>query len=166
MPLHYDKQNTKLYPSNLRFNTTESYYHLHITCNKTGDLFQQLDMSYIVISAARYELYSAVSAVRYELYCDERAAKIPLGMEEAAASSYSSISNTKTFLTFCRNMVIKTERNIVWNDLKYVLAWKRRRSQELHFQHKNLSHILLSAVFGRLHKQAKFPLFQRKTFHT
>ena len=78
----------------------------------------------------------------------------------------NSIYNTKTFLTFCRNMVIKTERNIVWNDLKYVLAWKRRRSQELHFQHKNLSHILLSAVFGRLHKQAKFPLFQRKTFHT
>ena len=50
------------------------------------------------------EVCVCFSVCKYELYCDERAAKIPLGMEEAAGSSYSSISNTKTFLTFCRNM--------------------------------------------------------------
>ena len=68
---------------------------------------QQLDISYI--------------------YCDERGGKIPLGMGEAADSSYSSISNTKTFLTFRRNIFeIPEEIRLK----RFVLAWKRRRPQK------------------------------------
>ena len=126
-------------------------------------------MSSIMISAVRYELYSAVSAVRCELYCDERAAKIPLGLGEAAASSYSSISNTKTFLTFCRNMFWNTKEicskittKIRFDRFKIHFGMEEAHTSSfLHFQLFVFLHFLLQrGIFCvQLHKLTKFTLF-------